>query len=402
MRLALLVARREYLTALRSKSFLFATFGVPLMALLLVTLVFEAIDGAGPASSFSPGETGYVDLAGVIVRPDPFRPFEAEAPARTAWEEGQLDSWFLIQADYLESGAVTLHTRLSDTEALEDSMADFLRGNLATQAGEGSRLPPARLAQPVDLRVRASGMELGAGNAGGVFLVQFLYALAFFVAMQTTSGYLIASLVEEKGSRVLEILITSISPLQLMLGKIVGPACVGLTQLAVWLGAALAARALGPGLPVNLAFELPPDVLLTTLLFFLLSYFLNATFIVSIGSISDSEQESRQLAGGLALVSVLPFIAYAQLLGDPHGTISVALTLFPLTAPLTAIIRMGMGALPAWQLALSLALLTLSLVAALPLAARLFRWSTLLYGARPTPRRLWRLLRNPAQGRQRT
>lgn len=398
MRLALLVARREYLTALRSKSFLFATFGVPLMALLLVTLVFEAIYDAGPASSFSPGETGYVDLAGVIVRPDPFQPFEADSLARTAWEEGQLDSWFLIAADYLESGAVTLHTRLSDSEALEDSMAAFMRENLAAQAG--GPLPPGRLAQPVDLRVRASGMELGAGDAGGVFLVQFLYALGFLVAMQTTSGYLIASLVEEKGSRVLEILITSISPLQLMLGKILGPACVGLTQLAVWLGAALVARALGPGLPVNLAFELPPDVLLATLLFFLLSYFLNATIIVSIGSISDSEQESRQLAGGLALVSVLPFIAYALLLGDPHGTISVALTLFPLTAPLTAIIRMGMGALPAWQLALSLALLALSLVAAVPLAARLFRWSTLLYGARPTPRRLWRLLRNPAQGGQ--
>ena len=94
----------------------------------------------------------------------------------------------------------------------------------------------------------------------------------------------------------------------------------------------------------------------------------------------------------------MPFIAYAVLLGDPQGTISVALTLFPLTAPLTAIIRMGMGSLPVWQLALSLTLLSLSLVAAVPLAARLFRWSTLLYGVRPTPRRLWRLLRSPAQG----
>lgn len=399
MRLALLVARREYLTVLRSKGFLFATFGVPLMALLLITVVFEAIDGAGPASSILPGETGFVDLADVIGRPDPFRPFEAASLARAAWEEGELDSWFLIQADYLDSGGVTLYTRLPDSEALEDSMAAFLRENLATQAG--SRLPPARLAQPVELRVRASGMELGASDAGGVFMVQFLYALAFFVAMQTTSGYLIASLVEEKGSRVLEILVTSISPLQLMLGKMLGPACVGLTQLAVWLGAALAARAQGPDVPVNLAFELPAEVLLITLVYFLLSYFLNATVFVSIGSISDSEQESRQLAGGLTLVTVVPFIAYAVLLGDPHGTISMALTLFPLTAPLTAIIRMGMGALPTWQLALSLTLLTLSLVAAVPLAARLFRWSTLLYGVRPTPRRLWRLLRNPAQGRRR-
>ena len=399
MRLALLVARREYLAVLRSKGFLFATFGVPLMALLLVTVVFEAIDGAGPASSFLPGETGYVDLAGVISQPEPFRPFAAESLARAAWEEGQLDSWFLIPADYLGSGSVTLYTRLPDSEALEDSMAAFMRENLALQAG--SRLPPARLAQPVELRIRTSGLDLGASDAGGVFMVQFLYALAFFVAMQTTSGYLIASLVEEKGSRVLEILITSISPWQLMLGKILGPACVGLTQLAVWLAAALAARALGPVSPVNVAFELPADVLLITFVYFLLSYFLNATIFVSIGSISDSEQESRQLAAGLTLVTVVPFIAYAVLLGDPNGTISVALTLFPLTTPLTAIIRMGMGALPAWQLALSLTLLTLSLVASLPLAARLFRWSTLLYGVRPTPRRLWRMLRNPAQGGQR-
>ncbi|MCY4525305.1 MAG: ABC transporter permease, partial [Anaerolineaceae bacterium] len=217
----------------------------------------------------------------------------------------------------------------------------------------------------------------------------------------TTSGYLMASLVEEKGSRVLEILVTSISPLQLMLGKILGPGCVGLTQLVVWLGAALALRSLGPGLPVIDAIELPADVLAITLVYFLLSYFLNAAVFVGIGAISDSEQESRQLAGGLTLISVLPFIAYAVLLGDPAGTISVALTLFPLTAPLTAIIRMGMGALPTWQLALSLLLLLLSLAAAVPLAARLFRWSTLLYGVRPTPARLWRMMRNPAQGRQR-
>ncbi len=399
MRLALLVARREYLTVLRSRGFLFATLAVPLMALVLSTVVFNSMNGAAPDISFDPGSTGFVDLAGLTGQSDAFQRHETEAQARAAWEDGLLDSWFLIPADYLDSAAITLHTRLPDSEALEETMAGFLRQNLALQAE--SRLPPELLARPVDLHIRVPGRDLTAADAGGVFLVQFLYALAFFIAMQTTSGYLMASLVEEKGSRVLEILVTSISPLQLMLGKILGPGCVGLTQLAVWLGAALALRSLGPDMPVIDAIELPADVLLITLVYFLLSYFLNAAIFVGIGSISDSEQESRQLAGGLTLISVLPFIAYAILLGDPAGTISVALTLFPLTAPLTAIIRMGMGALPAWQLALSLLLLLLSLVAAVPLAARLFRWSTLLYGVRPTPGRLWRMMRNPAQGRQR-
>lgn len=399
MRLALLVARREYLAVLRSRGFLFATLGVPLLALALTTVVFEAVGGAFSAPSASPARTAFVDEAGVISQGAAFTRHDSVEEARRDYDAELLDAWFLIPADYLRSGEIILHSRHEVSEALEDAIDDFLRQNLARKAG--GRLPPERLAQPVELRVRLPGRELGAGDVGSVFILQFLYALGFFIALQTTGGYLIAGLVEEKGSRVLEILVASISPLQLLLGKIAGLGCVGLTQLGAWLAFALALRVLRPDLPGLGTIQLPPDLLLLTLAYFLLSYFLVASIFVGIGAISDSEQESRQLAGILTLMTALPFIAWAVLLGEPQGPVSVALTLFPLTAPLTAIIRLNMGVLPGWQLALSLLLLLLSLLAAVPLAARMFRWSLLLYGQRPTPRRLWRVLRNPAQGRRR-
>ncbi len=398
MRVALLVARREYLGVLRSRGFLFATFGVPLLAVLVSFVIIEVVIGAvtGPAQVSA---TAFVDQAGLVSMDEPFTRYASLEQARSAYGATQIDAWFLIPVDYMDSGAITLHSRNESSEALEDSIDDFLRANLAQRAV--STLPPERLARPVELRIRAQGRSLAGEDVVGVFMLQILYALAFFIALQTTSGYLIASVVEEKSSRMLEILVTSVSPLQLMFGKIAGLGCIGLTQLGVWLGFALTLRLLRPELPGLGALQLPPELVLVTLAYFLLSYFLMAAIFVGIGSITDSEQESRQLAGILTLVTVIPFMAYAVLLTEPDGTLSVALTLFPLTAPLTAIIRLNLGAMPAWQLALSLALLFMTMIAAVPLAARLFRWSLLLYGARPSPGQLWRILRNPAQGSRR-
>ena len=398
MRVALLVARREYMGVLRSRGYLFATFGLPLLAVLVSFVIIEVIIGAvtGPAQVSS---TAFVDQAGLVSMDEPFTRYASLEQARNAYDATLLDAWFHIPADYMDSGAITLQSRNESGEALQDSINDFLRANLALQAG--STLPPERLARPVELRIRAQGRSLAGEDVGGVFMLQFLYALAFFIALQTTSGYLIASVVEEKSSRMLEILVTSVSPLQLMFGKIAGLGCIGLTQLGVWLGFALTLRLLLPEIPGLGALQLPTELVLVTLAYFLLSYFLMAAIFVGIGSITDSEQESRQLAGILTLVAVIPFIAYAVLLTEPDGTLGVALTLFPLTAPLTAIIRLNLGAMPAWQLALSLVLLFVTMVAAVPLAARLFRWSLLLYGARPSPGQLWRILRNPAQGSRR-
>jgi len=398
MRPALLVARREIFSVLRSRAFLFTTFGAPLLVALLSIGVFEVISDT-VMSPAQVQETGFVDAAGIVSQDEPFRRLISVAAARAAQEAGELDAWFLIPAGYMDSGAITLYSRAGAGEALENAIDAFLRANLAQLAD--SRLPPERLAQPVEFHLRVPGRELGDENLTDVLVLQLFYALAFFIALQATSGYLISSVVEEKSSRMLEMLVTSLSPLQLMLGKILGLACVGLTQLGVWLGFALTLRATQLPLPFLDALQLPPAFILVTLVYFLLSYFLVAAIFVGIGSISDSEQESRQLAAMLTLITVIPFMAYGVLLAEPDGTISVALTLFPLTAPLAAIIRLNLGSLPAWQLALSLALLALSLLAAVPLAARLFRLSLLLHGARPTLRRLWRNLRRATPGRQR-
>ena len=399
MRVALLVARHEYLNVLRSRGFLFATFGVPLLAVLVSFVIIEVVIGAGTGPAQVKRDR--------FCRPGrPGQQWMSLSPAFPMWHRPaapmtrpKLTPGSLSRSTTWTSGAITLHSRNESSEALEDSIDDFLRANLAQRAV--STLPPERLARPVELRIRAQGRSLAGEDVVGVFMLQILYALAFFIALQTTSGYLIASVVEEKSSRMLEILVTSVSPLQLMFGKIAGLGCIGLTQLGVWLGFALTLRLLRPELPGLGALQLPPELVLVTLAYFLLSYFLMAAIFVGIGSITDSEQESRQLAGILTLVTVIPFMAYAVLLTEPDGTLSVALTLFPLTAPLTAIIRLNLGAMPAWQLALSLALLFMTMIAAVPLAARLFRWSLLLYGARPSPRQLWRILRNPAQGSQR-
>ncbi len=398
-----LVARHEYWTNLRRPAFLFATFGAPLLTVLIMVGVI-ALVSSSIEDTTTTGAIGYVDLAGVTddalpEKPENFSRYDSEEAARAALDAGELGAYFVIVENYLETGGVRLYGRTSIPEAIPNAIEAFLLVSLGQQLSDPQLFE--RVENPVTMTVRTldSGRELSAEAAIGLFLVPMIYSVVFIMSTQTTSAYLMSGVVEEKASRVMEILITSVTPLQLLLGKMLGLGALGLSQLAVWLVAGGVGLAVGQSATFLSGVTMPPDLVVLSLVYFILSYFLFAAIFAGIGASVGSEQESRQYAGLFGLVFAIPFFTFFLLLTDPEHPIVTALTLFPFTSALMVILRMTLGTVPAWQLIASIGLLLVTTALVVYIMARVFRWSLLLYGKRPTPRQLWRVIRGSATGK---
>jgi ABC-2 type transport system permease protein len=397
MRKAWLVAKREYLYNVKRRSFLFAAFGVPLMVVVIMAIVTTLVVDA-ESNIEQVGMVGYVDLAGVLDDPvdvpEDFRAYATEEEAQVALEGGEIGAYFVIAPDYMDTGNVQLVSEGDMPEALTDTFDEFLIRNL------GDELDPAlleRLSESVNLSIQTldNGRVIRDNAIVALIIMPIVFTIVFIIASQTTSGYLMSGVVEEKSNRIMEILVTSITPLQLLFGKIIGLGALGLTQLVIWIGGAVIIMALGQNLSFLAGVTVPPDLIVIGLIYFLLDYFLFGSIMAGIGAVVGSEQESRQIAGVFGFVTAIPFFFVVAFITDPNGTAATFLTLFPLTSPIAVIIRLGFGSIPTWQLILSITLLALTTVFAVWASARIFRWSLLLYGKRPSLREVLRVLRRP-------
>jgi ABC-2 type transport system permease protein len=202
-----------------------------------------------------------------------------------------------------------------------------------------------------------------------------------------------SGVVEEKANRVIEVLITSIAPIQLLLGKIIGLGALGLTQMLIWLLVGGVLLVAGQNAASLQGVVLSAELVLISLVYFLLTYFLFAGLMAGIGASAGSEQESRQYASIFALLIIVPIFFIGTLITDSENPVITVLTLIPFTAPLTVILRLSLDSVPAWQLVASLSILLVSTILVVWGMARVFRWSLLLYGKRPTPRQLWNVIR---------
>ncbi len=391
-----LVARREYLYNLRRRSFLFGAFGVPIFVILVMLVAFSAIANE-EENAAGVGQVGYVDEAGVlsesIDRPEQFVPFVAEAEARQALDSQTIGAYFVVPQDYMQTGFIQLYAYTSIPEALHDRIESFLVANLSARLE--TTLPPERIQQPVEMTVHIqdSGRTLTSQQIGGLFLTPIIFVLVFAMASQITSGFLMSGVVEEKTNRIMEILVTSVTPTQLLAGKMVGLGLLGLTQVGVWALGGFALLRLGRNVPFLSGVNIPLDMALISAVYFILAYFFMASIMAGIGAVVGSEQESRQFAGIFSILLFIPLFFIVSFITDPDGALPTVLTLVPFTAPLSVLLRMSFGALPAWQLFLSLLLLLLATILITWASARIFRWGLLLYGKRPSPRELLRVLR---------
>lgn len=400
----LLVARREYLYNLSRPAFLFAVFGVPLFTFIIWLIIFLILD-ANETDTESIGVVGYVDEAAILtdpiyppdVPPERFIAYPDENAARQALDDKTIGAYFLIREDYLSTGSVESYSFSGIPGALRDNWEAFLLANLAQRLDPGVQIE--RILDPVNLviRVQDSGRTLTEANIPALIFIPLIFAFLLFMSSGTTSGFLMNGVVEEKTTRLMEILVTSVSPSQLLFGKIIGLGLLGLTQMVVWFAAGFLLIHFGQALPALNGVIFPLDLVLMMLIYFLLSYFLLATLMAALGVAAGSEQESRQYASIISTIFIIPFFFIGSILDDPNSSLVVSFSLIPFTAPMTMLLRLGVASVPLWQIAASVLILLVTALLIAWVSARIFRWGLLRYDVRATLREIVSVVRRPSR-----
>ncbi len=399
-----LVAQREYLYNIRRPAFLFAAFGTPLIiiASIFISVALQTSSEDSFEDQIEQGEfwVGYVDQSGLLStddlhledylkNPEIFIPYSDRKAARAALDDETLDAYIVIDQDYIQNGLVTVYSYSNPSEQLNFYINRLMNAGLSTQFDES--VPVERLINPVDeltIYIEDSKRELSTKTLPVLIFMPFIFAVIFTLSSQVTSGFLMAGLVEEKTNRIMEVLITSITPMELLLGKIIGLGVLGLTQVFAWVGMGIIAFLVVGDASFLEGLTFPVDLIVYATVYFLLGYFFSSAVMAGIGAVVGSEQESRQYAGALSLVLFLPYFFIVSFITDANGTIPIILSIFPLTAPMAMIFRIGLTSVPTWQIVLSMGLMLVTIGGTAWVSARIFRWGLLMYGKRVTPKML--------------
>jgi ABC-2 type transport system permease protein len=394
MRRMLLVARHEYVSNVMRRAFLFATIGIPLLTIGLMVVVTAVTVQFAVSNDIGP--VGFVDQSGLFTGADtsdtPFLEFSSRDAVEAAFEAGEVGAYFVIPPDYLANGTLNVITHSGLPEGLKDELDQFLAARLSE--GQDEQII-ARLLAPVELEVHLqdSNRTIGGDASITLFMLPVVFTMIFIIALQTAGSYLMSGVVEEKSNRIMEVLITSITPTDLLRGKILGLGLLALTQIAIWVAAAVITLRAGQSVAALSGVTLPLDYLVLAFVYFVLDFFVLAAIMAAIGAVVGSEQESRQISGLFSLVLVIPIFFLVSFITEPNGPIAVFLTLFPFTAPVAVILRMGMTSVPPVQIIASLVILTITALGTAWISGRIFGWSLLLYGKRPGLRTLIRAVR---------
>lgn len=395
-----LIAQREYLYNFKRRSFLFTAFGVPAFTIFMMFIIFGVAENSATATG-QLGNIGYVDQPGVLTaavdKPEEFIAFDDEAAARQAFDNDEIGAYFVLAEDFFNVGEVDAFAHEGVPDGIASQFEDFVHANLVQMMP--ADVPLDRIQEPLNMTAvdLSTGSEMSGPNAFiGRLMVPFVFAFVFLMAINTTSQFLMSGVVEEKENRMMEVLLTSTTPLQMLSGKVLGLGLLGLTQVGLWAVASGLVLSTQGASELLSGISITPDMLLLVLVYLILGYFLFASVMAGIGASVTADQEGRQYAGIFTMVAVIPFMALVTFMQDPNGTIPVLLSLFPLTAPISMLMRMPMTTVPVWQLGLSLALLAASAVFTIWFAAKVFRLGLLMYGKRLGVRDIFNAIR---QGR---
>ena len=391
----LLVLRHEFYTTIARPSFLFTIVGIPLigaMVFYFVSLAQQDQDTSAIVSQIITGPTevetdGYVDLAGIIqvipssIPPGRYIAFPSEDAARSALEEGEITAYYMIAADYLESGSVQyIRPDFSPFTAF-DSSGEFdwlIQVNLL----DGDVQLASLVDGPYNLVSEPLGdqPERDEGNMF-TFFMPYIVTMVFYVVILGAASLLLNSVTKEKENRVIEILMVSVSPRQLLTGKIIALGLIGLLQTIIWVGMGrfLLYRS-GPVFNLPVTFQLPLSFLVWGIVFFILGYAVYASLMAGLGALVPNMREASQATFVVILPLIIPMFFISVLIEDPNGTMALIMSLFPLTAPVAMMTRLAAAKLPFWQPLLAALLLVGTSVLVLRAVARMFRAQTLLSG----------------------
>ncbi len=386
----LVVARQEFLSTVRKRSFIILVVGLPLVAAAVVAFLNLTGRGTQPTAVFQAPEApttaeGYVDHAGIIESiPEPlagaYIAYPTEDEARSAAKSGRISGYYVIHSDYLESGEITLFQREFNPIRAEGASRAFRYLVLLNLTGDPeltSLLWDPSSMQEVTLEAREEAQTEGMAS----FWLPYGILMILFMSLSMSSGWLLQSVTVEKDTRMLEVMLSSISPAQMLVGKTLALGGAGLLQVAVWLlSGSLMLSLGGAGLNLPAGFEIGAGVIIWGAVFFLLGYALYASLIAGLGALAPSLRDASQATFLIYLPLLVPLWFISAIANQPNGPLAVAFSLFPFTAPVVMATRLVRVSPPIWQLALAVGLLLATAYGTTRLAAQLFRAQTLLSG----------------------
>ncbi len=389
-----LVARHEIIANITRRSWILITIGVPLVAALILfgRSVLMGGTSVSETGSSSPASTnlvteGYVDAGGVLKNipvelKDTLIPYPDEQSAQRALQAGEIDSYYVIPENYVQSGDV-IYVDPDFGGFIPEGQSWVIRRLLLLNLLHGDAQLAGRVTDPTNLTITALSDETrGEVESGWEFTVPYAAGMILYFMIILSGSLLRNSFGNERKNQVMEVLMSSVAPHQIFTGKVVGLAIVGLLQTLVWatMGYALL-RFGGQTISLPAGLELPPSLVLWTLVYFLLGYALYATLLAGLGALTGPN-EMGSSSGDIVIVwpLIIPLFFIWMLVEQPNGIVAVVLSLFPPTAPVAMMTRLATGVVPVWQPLLGTVLMLVTALLVIRAVSRVFRAQVLLTG----------------------
>lgn len=428
------VIRREFVTRVSSRAFVVGTLLGPILmvALFLLPILLGRRDTGVKQVAIVDGSTGQLGARlegllgaatrgkGAATKPryavtriravdrtvevrDSLLPLTAsrkDAPA-------QLDGILYVTDSALATGKVTyLGTNVGspdDMRVLEALVQPAVQGERLEALGVNPAIAMQATA-PVDLVTRkVSDGKLTNESGASSFFLAYIMSLVLYMALILYGMQVMGAVVEEKTNRIMEVLVSSLTPFELLLGKVLGVGAVGLLQIGLWAGTAsllssqkgAIAKALGApeaaaGLPIP---SLSPQLTAVFLTFFVLGFLLYSAAYAAVGAMCSSDQETRQAQTPVTMCILAGLITMFALLGEPNGTLAKVLSLVPLLSPFVTPVRYSLDPMPVGEVLLSVGATLAGLLFVVWVASRIYRVGILSYGKKPTLGEVWRWIR---------
>lgn len=420
MRKVGLIVKREYLTRVKSKGFIIGTIIVPVLGaafcLLIIFLVNQKptqstriviVDNSGKLAQSVQGrldaklDNGLPEFTVVETIVRPAAPDAVQQDLREQINAEKLDAYLWIPQDLSQS--IELHmqnpgnfshngplSRAVNQAVISERLSE--RGVHLDDSKEMLRGADLKL-----LKVSATGEAEEKGQSIGIAIA---LVVLLYTALLTYGIITMRSVLEEKTTRTMEVLIAVVRPGELLCGKILGVAAVAFTQFAIWMISiallfsydALAAMSMGRGSPMA-GVHVPISLVLYATVYFLGGYFLYSSMFAAIGAATSNEQDAQQLQWLAMAPLVFCMVIYGVIVNDPSSTISVVLSEIPFFSPVLMVLRISLRTPPGWQIGLSLILLFFATMGTMYISAKIYRVGILMYGKRPSLVEMLRWLR---------
>ena len=400
----LLVARREYVERIRTKGFLVMTVLVPLI-LVGIGFAFSMVSGHSNGTKIvvvSADRHFAEDLAQELkTASHGTATAEIMSPAadgtkgelNARLKERGLDGYLWVTPAASASVRPTFEwtPKAKADIVTQANISSAIRSTLTREGLVRSGMAGAEvesLLKPVDLDSTEAGKPSGLASLASVYAIFFIM---YFTIVQYGMN-VSRSIIEEKSSRIFEVLLSTIKPEEMLAGKVLGVGAVGLTQIGIWVGAALAYFKFVL-VASGMQFPLSGVQMVAFIVFFLLGYTLFSSVAAALGAMCSSEQELQQLNMILMLPLILCSVFIFRIITDSDGLLAKAFSFFPFTTPLIMYVRISVKQPPTWQIALSVVDLVVAIAVVIWLASKIYRVGILMYGKKPNLPEIMRWLK---------